>query len=140
MSKINQSGFSSIIIFILFMGLFSILGLMFYNTQQAYVVACKRCQYYQVKYELEGLLNYAIRVAGDKQKDKEQVSPEVVMEISNWCILCNESYTAFIRLSHESEDSTAVFVELRSVDIKYRASCLVLCNVNSYEIINFSLV
>lgn len=146
----KHDGFSSIIIFILFTGLFSVLGLTFYNVQQSYVVACKRCQYYQVRYELEGLLYYGMRqVIHNKKKRKKQDNPEqdhsaqtkteIAKKLPEWCTIGNTVYTGFIQADAVKKEMYAVFVELRSLETSYKVNCSVVCDVDSYEIIDFTI-
>ncbi len=137
------------------MGLFSIFGLMFYNAQQAYLVACKRCQFYQVKYELEGLLYYGVRQVvhnkkkREKQAAREQASSkktefETSKKLPEWCTIGATVYAGFIQTASVEKEKYTVAAELRSLDLNCsepsnKASCLVVCNGNSYEIINFTI-
>jgi hypothetical protein len=127
---VHKNGYACLVIFFLVSGALSSLVLALYQAHQAYMIAIQRYHYYQIKYELDGLMNYAAhmvlmhhkaqRASNKKSNSRTNAQSTQVNTPQETTLYVPSLYTQTKRYAHTAEyGGTITYVPLdeRSYDV-----------------------
>ena len=125
-----KDGYVLLLIFLFLSSILSVGIIVFYQSMRCYQVAHAQYRYYQRKYLLEGLLNYAIEIV-TKSFDIHCTDKRTVYHFDAWVKQTHQSYDADVEaLLVESEkiEKIKLLVTLSAQDEQYLGSCYIIRN------------
>lgn len=120
----EKAGFITLIVFMI-LSAATIIGLIgLVHARRCYHVAQMQYRYYQQKYQLEGLLNFAISMAHNEFKAVHKKEKPQSITIKNWCSINNETYDGIVSIAPAGENVFAVKLTLLHSGVcERKASC-----------------
>jgi len=107
------------------------------HVRRCYNVAQEQYHFYQKKYLIEGLMNYAIGLAHNEFNALRKREDAYSLRIKNWCKLKEATFDAFITIVPIKEEvvtSLQIEVELSSSQTKIQRSCIFSKEDDSFDV------